>query len=275
MALTKVTGDLVESVSGSQVLNTATPMVIGCDCKNNAGTPNTQFDLDADIIVLRSSGGSSVVRYNPGAAITNNISTAGSTANGRDQAGAFTNSTFVHFYWIWNGATLATLSSATAPPTGPTLPSGYTHWAYAGAGFVDGSGNLKKIRIKGSWVHYEAKQAALNDGSSTSEVAVDLSGFVPANALSIHLNTNALLICSGSGGARYRADLKIIAGTVFATVARVQNTTSQAAAGASSLVVPNVSRQVYYQWTNEAGAAADTLNLDVDVSGYKVANGGE
>lgn len=266
MALTKVTGNMTSSAAMS--------FVVGCDCKNNSGTPNTQFDLDADAVVLRESDGSSVVRFNPGAAIINNISTAGPAANGRDQSGAFTNSSFVHFYWIWNGSTLASISSATAPPTGPTLPTGYTHWAYAGAVRVDGSGNLKKVRIKGSLVHYEAQQNALNDGGATTETAVSLSSIVPANALSIQLNFNSVLIVDGGGGARYRADLRVVSGSNFAMITRLQNTTSQAAAGACSILVPNISQQVYYLWTSEAGNAS-ALNLDIDVIGYIVPNGGE
>lgn len=39
---------------------------------------------------------------------------------------------FIHFYIIFNGTTVTGLCSAVAPPTGPTLPSGYTHWAYIG-----------------------------------------------------------------------------------------------------------------------------------------------
>src|ERR1044072_4542741 len=99
--------------------------VKGASCTNNTGTPDTQFDLNADIVVLRGSDGNSVVRVAPGS-ITNNVSTAGPAANGRDQSGAFSASSWVHFYWIWNGTTIATISSTATQATGPTLPSGYT-----------------------------------------------------------------------------------------------------------------------------------------------------
>jgi len=90
MALTKIQGDMMGLSGGSY-------RVIGCNCLNNSGTPNTQFDLDADVVVLASSTGGSVVRFDPGAAITNNVATAGPAANGRDQSGAFTADTFIHF----------------------------------------------------------------------------------------------------------------------------------------------------------------------------------
>lgn len=257
MALTKTTG--------SMIANSAAYGVVGCNCNNNSATPNTQFDLDADVVVLRASDGSSVVRFEPGAAITNNISTSGPAANGRDQSGAFDNNSWVHFYWIWNGTTLATISSAAAPPTGPTLPSGYTHWAYAGAVFADGSGNLKRVYIKGSTVYYAAQQAALSDGQADSETAVGLTAIVPPNALS--------WFAHHSGAPRFGTNeyqLRILSGSDY---------WDQLGAAEGSGIrrwasgwFPNVGQNVYYIWASTPGASS---GLDLFIQAFKIPNGGE
>lgn len=239
----------------------ATSMVVGCDCKNNTGTPNTQYDLDADVVVLRASDGSSVVRFNPGAALTNNISTAGPAANGRDQSGAFTDPSFIHFYWIWNGSTLATVSSAAAPPTGPTLPSGYTHWAYAGAVYFVSSA-LKKVRIKGSTAFYEGAQNVLNNGNATTETAVSCAAAVPANALSFQIR----------GDSQHATDtdvliIRVVSGTDYAAW---DNTVAANEMLTISLQLPNISQQFYY-----LKSAASGTNTDFDVLSYVLPNGGE
>jgi hypothetical protein len=106
--------------------------------RNNAGTPDTQYDLKADVVILaKPSDQSTVTQFSP-STITNNVAQGGPVANGRDQSTAFSISSWVHFYWIWNGTALATISSASPPPTGPVLPSGYTHWAYASAVYHGG-----------------------------------------------------------------------------------------------------------------------------------------
>ena len=51
--------------------------------RNNAGAPDSQYDLKADVVVLsKPSDQSTVTRYNPGT-ITNNVGLAGPIANGR------------------------------------------------------------------------------------------------------------------------------------------------------------------------------------------------
>ena len=100
------------------------------------------------VILTKLSDQSTVTRFNPGT-ITNNIALSGPVINGRDQSVGFPISLWVHFYWIWNGTTLATISSATPPPTGPVLPNGYTHWAYAGAVYQNAALQLVKTFIQG------------------------------------------------------------------------------------------------------------------------------
>jgi hypothetical protein len=251
--------------------------VIGCNCANNSTTPNTQFDLDADAIVLRNSKNQTVTIWEPGSAITNNISTAGPAANGRDQAGAFSNSSWVHFYWIWNGTTLASLSSATAPPTGPTLPSGYTHWAYAGADYLDSGGALKKVRIKGSMVFYESFARPLNSTSvGTTEANLDISASIPPNALSSLININAGIATSASGAAASIAEIRVVTGLSFIITVVHASTASLTIKNSTGGFVPNIGQNLIYLFTSEINPTnIAQRQLAIDVCGFTIPNGGE
>jgi hypothetical protein len=247
--------------------------VVGCNCANNSTTPNTQFDLDADLIVLADSNGYTHAIYDPGAAITNNISTAGPAANGRDQAGAFSNSSWVHFYWIWNGTTLATISSATAPPTGPTLPSGYTHWAYAGAVYLDSGGALYRIRIKGSWCRYDDYKTALSAGSSSTEANVSLSALIPPNAL----EGSALIehvTAPGASDCEWASYIRLVTGVNFARFRAIASGNGLSEFNSSFLVFPNVSQNLIYLVALLSGSTG-TGRTTIEINGYKVPNGGE
>jgi len=249
VALTRIDSNLV--------VNSGMSRVQGCDCKNNSGTPDTQFDLDCDAVVLRDSDGSTVTRYNPGTAITNNVSTAGPSANGRDQSGAFSTSSWIHFYWIWNGATLATVSSATAPPTGPTLPSGYTHWAYAGAVRFDGSSHLVRTIIRGCIATIAPVTVRALASGTGSEQSYDHSANIPPNHLgaliSLHMNTISI-----QGDIRASSSGQVVLGSPA----------SGAIAGAFHGCVPLASQTIYFIG-NAGGTQAIMLN------GYKLPNGGE
>lgn len=251
-----------------------TPSALGCDCKNNASTPNTQFDLNAMAVVLRSSAGGIVVRWNPGA-ITNNVSTAGSIANGRDQAGSFSAGSWIHFYWIWNPttATLATLSSATAPPTGPTLPSGYTYWVYAGAVRFNGSSQLVKTRILGDFAFYETAQATSLAASTpaTSETTISLSTLIPPNALSSALEAYLGVTATAGGGVNHTIAFRVVTGSTLKTIQVTTAVASTTDSANGDFELPNVSQQFFYLASNNTNVNSEALT--VNVRGYRVPNG--
>lgn len=248
--------------------------VIGLVGQNNSSTPNTQFDLDCDAVVLRSAANGATVRFDPGAALTCNIATAGPAANGRDQAGAFSNASWLHFYWIWNGSTLATIASTVAPPTGPTLPTGYTHWAYAGAVYLDGSGNLKRTRLRGAWAYYEAGQVtSLNATTpSTTEQTIGVSALVPPNALAMQLDAQVGLTSGAGGGANHIINFRAVSGSNARAMLCVGIVSNSVSAN-KDFELPNIGQQFFYQATNNANVGSEALT--VNVCGYKLGNGGE
>lgn len=231
---------------------------------NNATTPNSKMDFSADAVTLKSANGTpSITRFGTGS-ITNDTGLAGPAANGRDQAGAFSASTWIHFYYIWNGTTLATLSSTVAPATGPTMPTGYTHWAYVGAAFLNGSSQFFQMKFRGANAAYNAAQTALAGGTATVETAVALSTMIPPNA----------------GMVRLRIQYTDPTGAAVSHVARIRHTSTfdyfwfelfsnASARDTSELTMPNVGQNMYYV------LPVNTTSMDIYVIGYSMPNGGE
>ena len=279
------------TIDTSQVVTFANPPTSGIQSGylnrgltgvNNSTTPNTQYDFSADLVVLINSNGAPIRRTNTGT-ITNNVSTAGPAANGRDQAGAFSAGSWIHFYFIWNGTTLATLSSATAPPTGPTLPTGYTHWAYIGAVRFNGSSQLYKTYIRGSRVTYKAGSVLsgqtyiVNNGSASSYTSVSMSSLVPPNALLVTLESSSYIGTISSSGTQsvIECDLSVDGTNTIAGIFAVMNpggTSGVLAAGSTQSIIPNVSQTVYYRHAN---SNSGSNSIYISVQGYTVPNGGE
>ena len=110
----------------------------------------------------------------------------------------------MHFYWIWNGTTLATISSASPPPTGPVLPNGYTHWAYAGAVYQNDASQLVKTFIQGSRAYIQRTQAYSGSASAGTETTVNVATMVPPNAIGTELSWNAQFSANANNGLTFR-----------------------------------------------------------------------
>ena len=215
------------------------------------------FTLAAhSLTVMNASTHALTVIANP-AAVTVNISTSGPAVNARDRAAVISASSWVHFYWVYDGSTLASVSSPDTPAAGPNLPSGYTSWAYAGAVRVDADTDLVGTHIVGSMSWYGPFQRALSAGAATSETAVDLSTFVPPTAIGVKMNAVCLTVAGSVAGDRCK--LRFVPSVDFATLSQ---TGATAAAGESqSVEMPVPTQRVYYIITTTG--TAPTLTLDV------------
>lgn len=246
----------------------------GARASNNAVSPNTKIDVNADQVALADSAGH-LTLVTPSGAITCDAGAAGPVANGRDQAGAFGNSTWLYAYLIYkpSTATLATLISATPPESfdGSTLPTLYTSWAFVEPVYKDGSGNLLGHKLTGSLVAYEARQIVLNQGQATAETAFSLAAVVPPRCDAVLLDTVAErgdpTVTTASGVARLRwkagKDFK-----VYDMINRYSSTTTSFSFLPCSLEVPGV-QQLLYAWDG----AVNNRHLSVWVTGFRVRNG--
>ena len=178
-----------------------TRRVMGLLGVNNTTTPTTKLDLSADSVVLADANGATVTRNVTGT-ITCDFGLAGPAVNGRDQAGAFSASNWVRVFFIWNGTTLATVASLASQTTGPTLPSGYTHWAYAATVYWNGSSNIVPVFVRGSRMQYKGAQSALAAGTAGAATSVSLTALVPPEALRFGLvgSSSHLFVTSSAGG---------------------------------------------------------------------------
>ena len=201
-------------------------------------------------------------------------SQSGSVAGKRDQTSAFGTNTFFHLYAIGgNGQTPALLSSLTAPPTGPTLPTNYTAWAYLGTFITDGSSNVLAMSEYGSLVHYNAPVAILTSGTATSSTSMSLSTSVPtiASEVQLGLNGSAGPATGGDAGNAF-IDIQLVsAGSVYyAQAIYVNDVSSNGGGGGGWTLVPNTgSGSLYYKNVNVTGS---TLSANINVHGYIVPN---
>jgi hypothetical protein len=253
--------------------------VRGLLAANNTATPNTKFDMSADIVALRNASTGETVAFANTGTITCDTGFAGPAANGRDQAGAFSASTWLHFYFISTGAVINTIVSLTAPPTGPTLPSGYTYWAYVGAVRYDAVPALASTRIFGSMALYtidggSVDSRALSAGNSTIFTAVAFANFIPPNSTRVYLN-NQLSFVHNAANVTVNLQLRptgasAAAGVQAASIqTQVANNTNQT--NVSGWFDTGTTQQIDYKVTIAASGGSAAY---IDVLGYMVPNGG-
>jgi hypothetical protein len=239
------------------------PAVSGLAGTNNSGAPTTKMDYAADAVLLVNPSDGTAVRRTSTGTLTNDTAVA-TAANGRDQAGAFSASSFVHFYFIWDGVTLATLSSATPPPTGPTLPGAYTHWAYAGACWMDNTSALTRIRMRGGWMLNDGARFVVRSQTASTETGVDLTTTVSANATIAQVTMSCVTI--GGSGVASQAILRVVAGTTYAVVG---NSGTANMITYNTVIMPNINQSAIYLITG--GGTPPQFSLLVD--GFRVSNG--
>lgn len=238
----------------------------------NAATPLTKFDLSADKVVLQGVGGRPSMVVSNTAVLTCDLGLAGPAANGRDVAAPFAANSWINLFFIWNGATLATIASTASHTQGPVLPAGYTHWCYAATIRFGPSSSILACLYRGKMALYDGQTRVLAGGNTTVFAAVSCAAVVPPIALLARLtfqvdgdigaagNYGAVVhrptgstSANGLSGATYRQQVAGAQGTALATV--------DAVLGAS--------QQIDYRVT---GAFASG-GAYIDVSGFTVPNG--
>jgi hypothetical protein len=243
------------------------PRIDGFTAVNTPSAPTTKLDLAAGFVQLRNpTDGTVAVRTSTGT-LTNDTGAAGSVANGRDQAGAFSASTDVHFYFIWNGVTLATLSSATAPPTGPTLPTGYTHWAYATGWRFSATSTLPVAYGRGAWVNYASSVWIIANGAATTERDINYASATTANCQRVMANVS--FIVANGVSPQNNPQIKVLKETKYWGSNDASGVVN-AHGVAATIILPNVNQSAAYQFANAPGAAE---GLYFSISGYSVPNG--
>ncbi len=247
----------------------APPMPAIRGLRGNRHATTTQYTLSsAQYVVLTNSSGDSVLRTGA-SSLTVDALSAGPIANGRDQAGAFSN-TWVNIYYIWNGTTLSLIASTANPPTGPVLPSGYTHFAYATSVFY--STIFTESHVLGSRVY--TNDAPLTGLTATSVTALSVS----VSPLATHIFGWARVQGTSTAGGALDVTLSVFARSSAPVHEAVSmrcyltgiNSTTQLQ-GDNEFICPLFTPSTaYYQITNSAGTSPSG---SVRIKGYIVPNG--
>lgn len=258
------------------VSNKGQTSVRGLRGTNNAGTPLTQYDISWDQVSVQDAGGY-VVNLGPQGPYTLNISAAGPVVNGRDQAGAFAASSQMHVFAIYNPATGVKgviASTAGTLQGGPTLPAGFTHWAYLTTLMLDGASQFYVTYLRGSRVYYQSEKDVAGAFNATVRTTLSTSAYLPGVASSFGVSGWGRINTGGLGHAGNCEFYVINAATIYTTVGRLDregaagNTTS----GTSiTLELPNTGYSAY-RWTASVGGFVPTGELFLNY--YTCPNGG-
>lgn len=250
----------------------------GTQVRNLSGScSGSTVTISASEVVLRRASGESA--WVTGVSGTCNIATAGPIINGRDQASAFADNSFVYIYWIWNGSTTATLASATGPVSGPTLPSGYTHYALATIVRNTTSSTLLASQIRGKYVGFSVTQLLLDTTTPTADTRTAVScpntDWIDSHLLELRavlqmggadgncLGTFGIALTNGSSDRYVQAS---VAANRMGSGASLYSPTYDTIAG----FLP--AQNTYYYYSTRSTSAA-TLTTQLRWSGYTVQNG--
>lgn len=253
-------------------LNIAAPMPAVRGLRGSRHATTTKYTLSsAQYVVLTNSSGDSVL-VTAAASLTLDATVSGPIANGRDQAGAFSNQ-WVNIYYIWNGTTLSVIGSLANPPTGPTLPSGYTHFAYATTIYY--TSFFQNWNAVGPDVHNDV--AAITSLTSTSVASIgSLANTVPPIATHAFGGIVFTGTSTGGGVIQMIGSLYSLSTTPFFEAAQTYLFASGSpsvsyTAGRTHFRAPLlVSQTLYYVNTVTFGSSP---SMDIKIRGYSVPNG--
>ena len=211
----------------------------------------------ADVAVLHDIDGNTITLTNIDE--TNRVSTAGPKAGGRDQSGAFSASSWIHFFFIYNPVTGDVSSLSSASPTAPTLPTGYTFFVRVGtAYFTSGSVLLLSYQM-GDLVTYNIQWVKWDSHADSANESIDVSACIPTTAKLIH---GTIGLSAGTTARKMRVSANF-AGAIWAgAVCNAQGTgdVNFGVSGEKNFTLPILASQTLY-WSTETSNDVYALGI--------------
>jgi hypothetical protein len=184
---------------------------------------------------------------------------SGPYAGYRDQAAPFQTCSAVWFYWIWGpGPGLNTICSLRGPRQGPVFPAGYECYCPITEMMTDGNGQLRPFDFAGAKVFLRGSTMAWNPDDKpdpgNAEHFFEAWPWIPADALDFTLEVDSQLISANGCGASSLNRVGVLPG-IRAVVhecltAPAGITLPGASAIDASYTFPNISRGVYWDWSD-------------------------
>ena len=257
----------VASVNGDTgaVILAAKRGVTGLTGSRNSVTA-TRLDIAADQVLFVNPSTSKIAIASAVSSQAIDISTVGPAAGGRDQASAFSSGATVNFFFIQkDDGTISAIASTASSTTGPTMPSGYTRWAYATTLVLTGT-NLPNVWVRGATVYYKSAQVVLTHSTTmpTTATSISVSAYIPSNALRGRFNAQMDNATASTGAYTMTFGTESLSPVTF--YLGVSSSGATATTG-GPFEIPLVSQTVYYQ-----GSSALTRG-GLDVLGYTIPNG--
>lgn len=223
----------------------AVPSSYFLDLRGIYKTTATQ-QYTADLAVLHDANGNTVTLTNLDE--TNNVGTAGPIAGGRDQAGAFSASSWIHFFFIYNPTSGDVSSLSSASPTAPTLPTGYTFFVRCGSVYFNGLSQIMRSYQMGDKVTYSTLWIAW-DSHATGTEAINLQYIIPATAKMMH---GCMGLSSGTTARKMRVASDSTPYIYVGGLCDAQGTgnTDYGVSGSKDFSLPVLTAQTIY-WTTE------------------------
>lgn len=231
--------------------------------------------LSVQEVRLRDANGNHVWKTNSGN-VTADQTVVG--VNGRDTSAPLSATGFAYVYWIWGSTpnVLRLLLSNTPPPTGPTLPTGYTHWAFATMVYNVSSAFRQSV-IRGKRVSWPSRPTLHTDTSTgnVTDVAftAPFADFQESTTLTLHL-TYELSLGSGSQAFNGISTVSSSTGTNGELYCQVLSFASASVSGRhanTNTVDLPAAGTYYFSMTRNTSQGAFTST--VMMSGYTVQNG--
>lgn len=190
LELFDISGDIDDDISPTKTAyvhetqgKIAIPSSYFLDLRGIFVTTATQ-QYTADLLVLHNTSGDTLSITSVDE--TNNVGTAGPIAGGRDQLAAFSASSWIHFFIIYNPVTGDISSLSSASPTAPTLPTGYTFFVRVGCAYFGVGSTLRRSYQMGDKVVSIALWLKWDDHADANPEEVTLIAYVPATAKMVH-----------------------------------------------------------------------------------------
>jgi hypothetical protein len=241
--------------------------IIGNKSYGSSTTPST-FYLTCDSIKFIDENKSSLVFT--GDIVANTITTAGPAAGGRDQAAAFGANDWIYFYYIADGLGTISSVSSLSYPNPVALPGSYTHWCLAGI-VKSSSGSLKTGYMGGNTFYYEARQTVATSQTNTTESTIDLSSYIPPQAMEWTGELELGIINSVPSSTQARYNLRLATSVNYCRP--LVNTGAPGLANWQSqfVIVPNTNQSIITIWTDAVG---NTVSGNIYLNSYSIPAGG-